>query len=171
MAHRSFRSAARVAMLLIVCASFLWTLWLLAFGGFGVTLLGARIRSNNPQRVFEITLIALIGFFLAGGRIPVARIAAHLRAVAAGLGRYPGRVALLIAIGSAIAAYAGSTRIAGGPDVYGYVSQADQQRQGDEKALVERHGQVAGAHQHRARYDSVALTDEAIGDPSRPGPA
>ena len=112
-------------MLLIVCASFLWTLWLLAFGGFDVTLPGARIRSNNPQRVFAITLIALIGFFLAGGRIPVARIAAHLRAVAAGLGRYPGRVALLMAIGSAMAAYAGSTRIAGGPDAFGYVSQAD----------------------------------------------
>ena len=42
----------------------------------------------------------------------------------------------------------------------------DQQHQRDEEALVERHGEVAGAHQHRARHDRVALADEAIGDPA-----
>jgi hypothetical protein len=120
-------------MLVIVCASFLWTLWLLAFGGFDITLLGARIRSNNPQRVFVITLVGLTGFFLAGGRVPVARISAHARAVAAGVARSPGWVALLIAIASAVAAYAGSTRIAGGSDAYGYVSQADLWLRGDLK--------------------------------------
>ena len=125
MAHRSVRSAARVAMLLIVGATCLWSLWLLAFGGFDVTLVGARIRSNNPQRVFVITLIALAGFFLAGGRIPIARVATHVRTVAASVVRWPGRLALLIAIVSAMAAYAGRTGIAGGSDAYGYVSQAD----------------------------------------------
>ena len=42
----------------------------------------------------------------------------------------------------------------------------DQQHQGDEETLVERHGEVAGAHQHRARHDRVALTDQAIGNPA-----
>ena len=120
-------------MLVIACASFLWTLWLLAFGGFDITLLGARIRSNDPQRVFVITLVALTGFFLAGGRVPIARISAHSRAVAAGVARCPGWVALLIAIASAMAAYAGSTRMAGGSDAYGYVSQADLWLRGDLK--------------------------------------
>ena len=42
----------------------------------------------------------------------------------------------------------------------------DQERQRGEEALVERHGDVAGTHQHRARHDRVALANEAIGDPA-----
>ena len=42
----------------------------------------------------------------------------------------------------------------------------DQERQRGEETLVERHREVAGTHQHRARHDRVALADEAIGDPA-----
>jgi hypothetical protein len=132
-ARRSLRSVARVAMLAIACACLLWILWLLAFGGFDFRLFGLRIRSNNPQRVVIITLVALAGFFLAGGTIPLARLVVRLRGAAVGIANRPGWVACAIAIASAVAAGTGSTRIAGGSDAYGYVSQADLWLRGDLK--------------------------------------
>jgi hypothetical protein len=115
----------RKTMLVIACASLGWSLWLLVFGGFDRTLLGVRIRSNNPQRVLPITVVAAIGFFLAGGRIPVQRIARHVRGSAAAMTRHPGWIALALAAASTAISVAGSTRIAGGADAYGYLSQAE----------------------------------------------
>src|SRR5688572_29173842 len=115
----------RKTLLVIACASLAWALWLVVFDGFDLTLLGLRIRSNNPQRVLPITLVAAIGFFLAGGRIPVQRISDHLRGWAAAIARRPGWIALALATASTAISIAGSTRIAGGADAYGYLSQAE----------------------------------------------
>jgi hypothetical protein len=119
------RLLLRKTLLVIACASLAWALWLVVFDGFDFTLLGLRIRSNNPQRVLPITLVAAIGFFLAGGRIPVQRISDHLRGWAAAIARRPGWLALALATASTAISIAGSTRIAGGADAYGYLSQAE----------------------------------------------
>jgi hypothetical protein len=109
------------------------------FGGFKFRLFGVAIRSNNPERVLAIAAIALAGYFLAGGRIPratVRRFGSGTARVGDALGNVgsqvvqslagrPGAVAAGLAVALAITAAAGSTRIAGGADAYGYVSQAD----------------------------------------------
>ena len=116
-------SLVRGTMLAIACGTLAWGFWLLAFGGFDTAFLGLRVRSNNPRRVLLIALLALAGFFLAGGAIPASRAA--IRSWATSLSRRPFWLALVIAVCSVTAAIAGSTRIAGGSDAYGYVSQAD----------------------------------------------
>ena len=69
--------------------------------------------------------LASIGFLLAGGDIPLAALATRLRAWAAALARRPGWIAAGVAAMSVFMAVVGSTRIAGGSDAYGYVSQAE----------------------------------------------
>ena len=56
-----------VAMLAIGCASLGWAIWLITFGGFDHTVLGIRIRSNNPSRAVLVAVLAMTGFLLAGG--------------------------------------------------------------------------------------------------------
>lgn len=119
------RPLVRVSMVALVCASLVWALWLVAFGGFDVTVLGVRIRSQDPRRLGLIAGLASIGFFLAGGAIPVAAIVERLRGWLAPVARRPGVIALGVAALSVIMAVAGGTRIAGASDAYGYVSQAD----------------------------------------------
>jgi hypothetical protein len=119
-------------MLTIGAGAAVWALALTAFGGFRVNILGVTLRSNNPERVYLIALLALAGYFLAGGRVrrqTVARTAQPFARGARGLidvvARRPALLAAAFAAGLTITAAAGSTRIAGGSDVYGYVSQAD----------------------------------------------
>ena len=112
-------------MLAIGCAALGWALWLIAFGGFDHTVLGIRIRSNNPSRAVLTALLAMTGFLLAGGAISLIPILDRVRSWPAALARRPGRIAVGIAVLSVIVAAAGSTRIAGSSDAYGYVSQAD----------------------------------------------
>jgi hypothetical protein len=115
----------RRTLLSIACVSLAWSLWLAVFGGFDTTVLGLRIRSNNAQRVLPIAIVAVIGFFLTGGRIPVSTIAdASFRAFAS-LAQRPVWIASVLAIASTVVGLAGSTRIAGGSDAYGYLSQAE----------------------------------------------
>ena len=64
---RSVRPLVRVTMLAVGCASLGWALALIAFGGFDHTVLGVRIRSNNPSRAVLIAVLAMTGFLLAGG--------------------------------------------------------------------------------------------------------
>jgi hypothetical protein len=119
------RPLVRVAMLALACASLVWAVWLVAFGGFDVTLLGVRIRSRDPRRLVLLAGLASIGFFLAGGTIPLAPLVARVRAWPAALARRPGSIAVGLAALSVLLAVVGGTRIAGGSDAYGYVSQAD----------------------------------------------
>ena len=122
---RSVRPLVRVTMLVIAWASLAWALWLIAFGGFDGTVLGIRIRSNNPWRPVLIAVLALTGFVLAGGATRQSPLLARIRGWPAALARRPGWIAGGIAALSVIVAAAGSTRTAGGSDAYGYVSQAD----------------------------------------------
>jgi hypothetical protein len=121
----SVRPLVRVTMLAIGCAALGWALWLIAFGGFDHTVLGIRIRSNNPSRAILIAVLAVTGFLLAGGATFLSPILNRVRGWPAALARRPGRIAVVIAGLSVIVAVGGSTRIAGSSDAYGYVSQAD----------------------------------------------
>jgi hypothetical protein len=134
-----FVKTIRAVLLGVVCAAAVWSAALAVFGGFKVRLFGIALRSNNPDRSLVIAGIALAAYFVAGGRIPRetarrlgsgasgvvdALVSAGSRVVHA-LTRRPGLVAAGIALTLTITAAAGSTRIAGGADAYGYVSQAD----------------------------------------------
>ena len=119
------RARLRAILLTIAIATLLWAAWISVSGGFITTIAGLRIRSNNPQRVLIFTGVALGGYFMLGGVIPVARLAAAARRSARAVAARPGAIAVLLAISSTLVAIAGSTRMAGGADAYGYVSQAD----------------------------------------------
>jgi hypothetical protein len=131
--------AIRAVLLGAVCTAAVWSAALALFGGFKVRVFGTAIRSNNPDRALIIACIALAGYFVAGGRIQRetvrrlgnagsrivhALVGAGSRVVHA-LVRRPGLVAASLALTLAITTAVGSTRIAGGADAYGYVSQAD----------------------------------------------
>ncbi len=119
------RSNIRAALLAIAGATLLWAIWIAKAGGFVTTIAGLRIRSNNPQRVLMITALAVAGYFLLGGVIRIARLTAAARRSAKAIAGRPGVIALLLAISSTVVAVTNSTRMAGGADAYGYVSQAD----------------------------------------------
>jgi hypothetical protein len=119
------RTIARAAALAIVVASLAWAVWIAAFGGFDSTVAGVRLRSNNPNRVLLISAVALIGYLLAGGVVPVSRAVTRLRSWTRALAGRPHWIALAVAIAATAVAVANSTRIAGGADAYGYVSQAE----------------------------------------------
>jgi hypothetical protein len=137
--------AIRAVLLGAVCMAAVWSAALTLFGGFKVRVFGIAIRSNNPDRALVIACIALAGYFVAGGRIrretvrrlgsAGSRVVHALVSAGAGvvhaLVRRPGLVAAALALTLAITAAAGSTRIAGGADAYGYVSQADLWLAGD----------------------------------------
>ena len=105
------RAVVRAATWVVACVSTAWSIWVIAVGGFDTTFLGLRIRSNNPQRILSIAVVALAGFFLAGGTVSLSRTGAAVRRD-------------------------GDDRVRqqhenrGGADAYGYVSQADLWRQG-----------------------------------------
>ena len=115
----------RAVLLTIAVATLLWAVWISFSGGFITSVGGLRIRSNNPKRVLVLTAIALGGYFLLGGRIPIGRLTAGARRLADAIAGHPGAIAILIAIATTVVAMSGSTRMAGGSDAYGYVSQAD----------------------------------------------
>jgi 4-amino-4-deoxy-L-arabinose transferase-like glycosyltransferase len=124
------RRNLRAGLLTIAVATLLWAIWISLAGGFITTVGSLRIRSNNPQRVLVLTAVALAGYFLFGGRIPLGRLAAAARRSANAIAAHPGGIAVLIAIATTVVAIIGSTRMAGGADAYGYVSQADLWLQG-----------------------------------------
>ena len=73
------RSRLLAGLLTIAVASLLWAVWIALAGGFNTTIGGLRIRSNNPERVLIVSAIALGGYFLLGGSIPIARLTAAAR--------------------------------------------------------------------------------------------
>jgi hypothetical protein len=128
--HETTRRNLRAVLLTIAVATLLWAIWISLAGGFIMTVGGLRIRSNNPHRVLVLTAVALAGYFLIGGRIPITRLTAAARRSAGAIAAHPGVIAIVIAIATTVVAMSGSTRMAGGSDAYGYVSQADLWLQG-----------------------------------------
>ena len=124
---------ARRTMLVCFCLTLGWAIWLIVAGGFDGTILGIRVRSNNPRRVLVASACALVGYLVAGGTI---RVSPFLNALARGrttFERRPGWVAAAIAAAAVVLTMVQATRIAGGADAYGYVSQADLWLAGDLK--------------------------------------
>jgi hypothetical protein len=131
--------AIRGVLLGAACMAAAWSAALALFGGFKLRVSGIAIRSNDPGRALVFAGIAVAGYFIAGGRIPRERIrrlgdggSRFARAVVIGgstvvraLVKRPGLVAAALALAVTVIATAWSTRIAGGADAYGYVSQAD----------------------------------------------
>jgi len=116
----------------IAGAALAWLIVLIIAGGFDTTILGLRIRSNNPYRVATLLTAALVAFVLAGGSVRgLARSAFGVlrRWTVAAVSRH-GWIACAIAAMSALAAANYGTRIAGDSDAYGYVSEADLWRSG-----------------------------------------
>jgi hypothetical protein len=126
--------AIRAVLLGAACTAAVWAGALALFGGFKGRILGIVIRSNNPDRALALAAIALAGYVVAGGGIrreTVRRLARAGSGVVHAVTKRPGLVAAALAVTVAITAAAGSTRIAGGADAYGYVSQADLWLAGD----------------------------------------
>lgn len=112
-------------MLVCFCLTLGWAIWLIVAGGFDGTILGIRVRSNNPRRVLVASACALVGYLVAGGTV---RVSSFFNALARGrttFERRPGWVAAAIAAAAVVLTMVQGTRIAGGADAYGYVSQAD----------------------------------------------
>src|SRR3954464_1385790 len=132
-----FMRAIRTVLLGAAGAALIWSGALALFGGFKFRLLGVAIRSNDPERAFLIGAVALAGYFVAGGRIhavgrlrgagsgAVDALVNVASQVARALAKRPGLAAVAIALALAVTVGVESTRIAGGADAYGYVSQAD----------------------------------------------
>jgi dolichyl-phosphate-mannose-protein mannosyltransferase len=120
--------ALRRALLAAACTAAAWSAALELFGGFHARIFGVAIRSRNPDRALAIALIALAGYFVAGGRVQretVRRLGSRASGFFDALVRRPGLVAGVLAVALTITVAVASTRIAGGADAYGYVSQAD----------------------------------------------
>lgn len=117
----------RRAMLVIACLGFAWAVMLQIAGGFDATVLGLRIRSNNPYRVALIATLALVVFFVAGGRLslPWRPVLQRIRRAGIVIAERPGWIAAALAAVTMTVGLLYSTRTAGASDVYGYMSQAD----------------------------------------------
>ena len=105
-----------------------WSAALVLFGGFNGRVFGIAIRSRNPDRAFVIACGALAGYVVAGGRMrreTLRRVTHAAAGVSHALVSRPGWAAAALAVTVAVTVGIGSTRIAGGADAYGYVSQAD----------------------------------------------
>ncbi len=127
-------NALRRALLAAACTGAAWSAALVLFGGFNARVFGVAIRSRNPDRPLALACVALAGYFIAGGRIQreaIRRWRSRALGIFHALVRRPGLVAAALAVALTITVAAASTRIAGGADAYGYVSQADLWLAGD----------------------------------------
>lgn len=119
MSEPRIRSVLRNIFLLIACLAALSGLALIVFGGFDTYILSVRVAARDPYRSFVIAGLALAiaaachGF--AASRSAVAAAADSLS--------LPYVAAILAVVVSVIGITYAST-VAGGPDPYGYVSQA-----------------------------------------------
>jgi hypothetical protein len=116
----------------IAGAALAWVIILIIAGGFDTTILGLRIRSNNPYRVATLLTAALVAFVLAGGSVrglASSAFGALRRWTVAVVSRH-GWIACAVAAMSALTAANYGTRIAGDSDAYGYVSEAELWRSG-----------------------------------------
>lgn len=92
---------------------------LILFGGFDAHIAGIRVAAHDPYRSFVIAGIAL------GLAAACRGLAASRRAMAVAAGSIePGWLALLLAVAVTALGLVYAPTVAGGPDPYGYVSQA-----------------------------------------------
>ena len=121
----------RRALLAIACLSLLWAVWLVVSGGVNVRLFGVRFRSRDPSRVALVGFSALAGYLVAGGTAGLRAAVQRSRRFADQVSGRPGCAAFLIAASVVFVGLQCSTRVAGGSDAYGYVSQANLWLSGD----------------------------------------
>jgi hypothetical protein len=99
-------------------------------GGFTVPLGPALLRVHNPLRLEVLAALLGIGYVIAGrawlvADLQRAHVAARRRARA---------IAIVLSLAATGLAVAGGSFVAGGPDSYGYVSQADRWLAGNVEA-------------------------------------
>jgi hypothetical protein len=134
------RDVVRRATGTLAALSAFWGVWLVAFGGAAVTILGARVRSHDPLRPFLLFAVSLAIFLLTGGGttivVGLGVLRPRARAGWAWLVRAWHRDELHHAIVGAAALFVlvigiawGSTA-AGGSDSFGYLSEAELWLQG-----------------------------------------
>ena len=132
-------SRPRIATVALAIAwlAAVWSLVLLATGGFDVTLFGVLITAHDVMRPAALGTLAAGVYLLARGPgIVAATLAARTRLIDRGLARLrvPDRLAswmaILVAIVTAIVGVERNSGVVGGADSYGYVSQAELWRQG-----------------------------------------
>lgn len=116
--------------LVLAAAGALGAALLYVTGGFDLTLFGVPITTHEPRRPLLVAVVALCGFFLAGGRVPTAWIGALRRVVGAIGPTHVAAALTLVVFGLAVQFGA---RAIGGSDSYGYVSQAHLWLKGDLK--------------------------------------
>lgn len=127
---------ATIALAIALLAA-VWSIVLLATGGFDVTLFGVVITAHDVTRPAALGTLAAVVYLVARGPGTVAAaLAARARGIDRGLARLrvPDRLAswmaMLIAIVIAVIGVARNSGVVGGADSYGYVSQAELWRQG-----------------------------------------
>jgi hypothetical protein len=123
--------------LTIAIAGAVWSLILLATGGFDVTLIGVTVTAHDVTRPAAAAAIAFGAYLWARGpRAIAAALARRARVVDGWLARLtiPDRAAIaaawMMAAAVATAGVVWSSGVAGGADSYGYVSQAELWRRG-----------------------------------------
>ena len=116
----------------------IWSLVLLATGGFDVTLIGVTITAHDVTRPAAAAAIAFAVYLWARGPARVlAAVARRARAVDRRLARLTlsdraaAAGAVLVAVVVAAVGVAWNSGVAGGADSYGYISQAELWRQGE----------------------------------------
>jgi hypothetical protein len=131
------RSRIATIALAIALLAAVWSLVLVATGGFDVTLLGVVITAHDVTRPAALGILAAVVYLVARGPGTIAAaLTARARGIDRGLTRLrvPDRLAswmaLLIAIVIAVIGVERNAGVIGGADSYGYVSQAELWRQG-----------------------------------------
>ena len=131
------RSRIATIALAIALLAAVWSLVLLATGGFDVTLVGVVITAHDVTRPAALGILAAVVYLVAKGPGTVAAaLAARARGIDRGLAhlQVPDRLAfwlaILIAIVVAAIGVERNAGVIGGADSYGYVSQAELWRQG-----------------------------------------
>jgi hypothetical protein len=112
----SRRTATKIVSASIAVLSLIWTIWLTTVGGFETEILGIPIKSNEPLRALAVSLLAWVGFFAAGGRIPESparHFTNHFL------------IAGFLAAGTFALGVSYATTTIGGSDSYGYASEAE----------------------------------------------
>ena len=164
------RSRIATIALAIALLAAVWSLVLLATGGFDVTLFGVVITAHDVTRPAALGTLAAVVYLVARGPGTVAAaLAARARGIDRGLARLrvPDRLAswmaMLIAIVIAVIGVARNSGVVGGADSYGYVSQAELWRQGVSRSCRSRlprkcRGRTATGRSRRSaiRWPTVA---------------
>ena len=126
------RRVFRATVLALSLAAVSWALVLFRSGGVDTSIMGVRISTHDWRRPLLASSVLLTTFLLAGGSAPWARVfgqwlrqLAVVRWILAGARRLRwSHAATLLVLAATMFSLSYGTRVAGGADSYGYVSQA-----------------------------------------------